>query len=45
MLIWIGEPTGEVRTYSYYALHCEVCQFASVLRAMGVNKGDRVMIC
>jgi acetyl-CoA synthetase len=42
-LIWIGE-NGDVRTYSYYALHREVCQFASVLRAMGVNKGDRVTI-
>jgi acetyl-CoA synthetase len=42
-LIWVGEP-GDVRTYSYYALHREVCQFASVLRGMGVNKGDRVTI-
>jgi acetyl-CoA synthetase len=42
-LIWVGE-TGDVRTYSYFALHREVCQFASVLRAMGVNKGDRVTI-
>ena len=42
-LIWVGEP-GDVRTYSYYALHREVCQFASVLRAMGINKGDRVTI-
>ncbi len=42
-LIWVGEQ-GDVRTYSYYALHREVCQFASVLRAMGINKGDRVTI-
>ena len=43
--IWIGEPTGEVRTYSYFALHREVCPFASILRAKAVNKDDRVMIC
>ncbi|MFH0944485.1 MAG: AMP-binding protein, partial [Planctomycetota bacterium] len=42
-LVWVGEP-GDVRTYSYFALNREVCQFASVLRAMGVNKGDRVTI-
>jgi acetyl-CoA synthetase len=42
-LIWIGEP-GDVRTYSYFALNREVKQFASVLKAMGVRKGDRVTI-
>ncbi len=41
--IWIGEK-GDVRTYSYFALNREVCQFANVLRAMGVTKGDRVTI-
>jgi acetyl-CoA synthetase len=42
-LIWEGEP-GDTRTYSYHALHREVCKFASVLRSMGVKKGDRVTI-
>ena len=42
-LIWVGEP-GDVRTYSYFALHREVGQFANVLKAMGVKKGDRVTI-
>ncbi len=42
-LVWVGEP-GDVRTYSYYALHREVNQFANVLKAMGVKKGDRVTI-
>jgi acetyl-CoA synthetase len=42
-LIWVGEP-GDVRTYSYYALNREVNQFANVLKAMGVRKGDRVTI-
>src|SRR5512142_37101 len=42
-LVWVGEP-GDVRTYSYYALNREVNQFANVLKAMGVKKGDRVTI-
>jgi acetyl-CoA synthetase len=41
--IWEGED-GTVRTYSYHALNREVCQFANVLRSMGVKKGDRVTI-
>ncbi len=42
-LVWVGEP-GDVRTYSYFALNREVNQFANVLKAMGVKKGDRVTI-
>ncbi len=42
-LIWEGEP-GDVRTFSYFALHREVCKFANVLRSMGVKKGDIVTI-
>lgn len=42
-LIWVGEP-GDVRTYSYFALHREVCQFGNVLKSMGVKKGDRVTV-
>jgi len=42
-LVWVGEK-GDVRTYSYYALHRDVCKFANVLKAMGVRKGDRVTI-
>src|SRR5262245_8859616 len=41
--IWEGED-GSVRTFSYHALHREVCVFANVLRSMGVKKGDRVTI-
>ncbi len=41
--IWEGED-GSVCTYSYGQLHREVCQFASVLKSMGVEKGDRVTI-
>jgi acetyl-CoA synthetase len=42
-LIWEGEP-GDVRTFSYFALHREVCKFANVLRSMGVKHGDIVTI-
>ncbi len=42
-LIWVGEP-GDVRTYSYFALNREVNQFANVLKALGIRKGDRVTI-
>jgi len=42
-LIWVGEK-GDTRTYSYFALHREVCQCANLLKAMGVRKGDRVTI-
>jgi acetyl-CoA synthetase len=42
-LIWEGE-NYEQRTYTYQQLHREVSRFASVLRAMGVKKGDRVTI-
>ncbi len=42
-LVWVGED-NVVRTYSYFALHREVSQFANVLRAMGMCKGDRVTI-
>jgi len=42
-LIWEGEP-GEERVLTYGDLHREVCKFANVLRARGVNKGDRVVL-
>ncbi len=42
-LIWEGED-GSLKTYSYFALAREVCQFANVLKSMGVKKGDRVTI-
>jgi len=42
-LVWEGED-GTLRTFSYFALNREVCQFANILKSMGVRKGDRVTI-
>lgn len=42
-LIWEGEP-GDSRTFTYAQLHREVCQFANVLKQLGVKKGDVVGI-
>jgi len=43
-LLWVGEPEGEERTFTYAQLHQEVCKFANVLKSLGVKKGDRVTI-
>ncbi len=42
-IIWEGEP-GDQRTLTYQQLHREVCCFANVLKAQGVQTGDRVAI-
>jgi len=42
-LIWEGE-NGDVKTYSYFALHRETCKFANVLKSLGVKKSDRVTL-
>ena len=42
-LVWEGEP-GDVRTLTYAQLLEETCRFASVLRSLGVKRGDRVAI-
>jgi acetyl-CoA synthetase len=42
-IVWEGEP-GDRRTLTYFDLHREVCRFSSALRALGVQKGDRVAI-
>ncbi len=42
-LIWEGEP-GDRRTLTYFDLYRQVCQFANVLKGLGVTKGDRVAI-
>jgi acetyl-CoA synthetase len=42
-LIWEGEP-GDRRTLTYWDLFREVNRFASVLRSLGVKRGDRAAI-
>ena len=43
-IIWEGDDPSESRYITYAQLHEQVCRLASVLRARGVNKGDRVTI-
>lgn len=42
-IVWEGEP-GDRRTLTYFDLYRQVCQFANVLKHLGVQKGDRVAI-
>lgn len=44
-IIWEpNNPDEDVRTITYKELYAQVCQFANVLKAKGVAKGDRVII-
>ncbi|MCU0835510.1 MAG: acetate--CoA ligase [Chromatiaceae bacterium] len=43
-IIWEGDDPNEDRKLSYRELHTEVCRLANVLKAHGVQKGDRVCI-
>ncbi len=43
-LIYDSPVTGTKRTYSYAELLDQVARFAGVLRGLGVQKGDRVVI-
>jgi acetyl-CoA synthetase len=42
-LVWEGEP-GDRRTLTYFDLFRQVSQFANVLKALGIKRGDRVAI-
>ena len=42
-LIWEGEP-GEIRRLTYAELLAEVQRFANGLKALGIQKGDRVAV-
>ncbi|MGA3046363.1 MAG: acetate--CoA ligase [Terracidiphilus sp.] len=42
-LIWEGEP-GEIRRLTYAELHVEVQKFANALKALGIQKGDRIAV-
>jgi len=43
-IIWEGNDPSEDKTFSYSELLAEVNKFANVLKAQGVEKGDRVCI-
>ncbi|HEX3524066.1 MAG TPA: AMP-binding protein, partial [Stellaceae bacterium] len=43
-ILWEGDDPGEDRRVTYRELHEAVCRLANVLKARGVQKGDRVTI-
>ena len=43
-LIYDSPVTGSQRTYTYAELRDEVARFAGLLRGLGVDKGDRVIV-
>ncbi|MEY4512558.1 MAG: hypothetical protein RLZZ450_4680 [Pseudomonadota bacterium] len=43
-ILWEGDQPGDVRRISYRQLHAEVCKAANALAALGVSKGDRVVL-
>jgi acetyl-CoA synthetase len=43
-IIWEGNEPGETRCITYRELHREVCKTATLLKKLGVHKGDRVAI-
>ncbi|EPX63592.1 Propionate--CoA ligase [Cystobacter fuscus DSM 2262] len=43
-LVYVSTETQEQRRYTYAQLHAEVNRVAAMLRALGVKRGDRVII-
>ncbi|HEX8644487.1 MAG TPA: acetate--CoA ligase [Allosphingosinicella sp.] len=43
-IIWEGDEPGFTRTLTYGELYAEVIRMANSLKALGVNKGDRVTL-
>ncbi len=43
-LIWESAETGESRTLTYFELYREVNRLAGVLKNLGIQKGDRIII-
>ena len=43
-IIWEGDDPGVDKKITYNELHEQVCRLANVYRALGVGKGDRVIL-
>ncbi len=43
-ILWEGDNPEESRRISFGELHAETCRLANVLKAQGVQKGDRITI-
>ncbi len=43
-LIWESEDGKTDRTFSYYSMNREVSRMANIIKAMGIQKGERVTI-
>ncbi len=43
-LVFVSTETDEERVYSFRELHAEVQRMAAALKALGVKKGDRVLV-
>jgi acetyl-CoA synthetase len=43
-IIWEGNEPGETRRITYRELHEKVCRAASLLRHLGIKKGDRIAL-
>mgnify|MGYP001375965278 CR=1 FL=1 len=43
-LIWVSTETDQEKAYTFKELHAEVQRMAAALQALGVKKGDRVLI-
>ncbi len=43
-LIYVSTETGVEKTYTFAELHTEVQRMAAVIKSLGVQKGDRVLI-
>src|SRR3990172_7105496 len=43
-LVWISTEENQEKSYSYRELHAEVQRVAAMMQALGVRRGDRVII-
>ena len=43
-LVWISTEVDQEKTYTYRELHAEVNRTAAMMRSLGVDRGDRVII-